>query len=46
MELKDLEYYLNKFADNFYKLAESAVLLSDKVPTLEDNLNLQAQVDS
>jgi hypothetical protein len=27
MKLKELDYYLNKFSDNFYKMAESAALL-------------------
>ena len=39
-ELKRLDYFLNKFSDDFYKMAESAVLMMNKIePTsniLED----------
>ena len=30
-ELKRLDYFLNKFSDDFYKMAESAVLMMDKI---------------
>lgn len=30
-ELKRLDYFLNKFSDNFYKMAESAALMIDKI---------------
>ena len=30
-ELKRLDYFLNKFSDDFYKIAESAVLMMDKI---------------
>ena len=35
-ELKKLEYFLNKYSDNFYKMAESAALMNDKIdPTIQ-----------
>lgn len=30
-ELKRLDYFLNKFSDDFYKMAESAALMQDKI---------------
>ena len=30
-ELKRLDYFLNKFSDDFYKMAESAVLMTNKI---------------
>lgn len=35
-ELKRLEYFLDKYSDNFYKMAESAALMNDKIdPTIQ-----------
>lgn len=35
-ELKKLEYFLDKYSDNFYKMAESAALMNDKIdPTIQ-----------
>ena len=35
-ELKKLDYFLNKYSDNFYKMAESAALMNDKIdPTIQ-----------
>lgn len=31
--LKRLEYFLNKFSDDFYKMAESAALMNKQIPT-------------
>jgi hypothetical protein len=31
MELERIDYYLNKFSDNFYKMAESAVLMFGQI---------------
>lgn len=45
-ELKRLDYFLNKFSDDFYKMAESAVLMTNKIgpssnilEDYEDNVN-------
>jgi hypothetical protein len=31
MELERIDYYLNKFSDNFYKMAESAALMFGQI---------------
>lgn len=37
VELKKLEYFLDKYSDNFYKMAESAALMNDKInPTIQN----------
>ena len=36
--LKEIEYYTNQIADDFYKMAESAALFSKKMPILKDSL--------
>ena len=49
-ELKKLEYFLGKYSDNFYKMAESAALMNDKIdPTiqnLEDYKNHKEALDA
>lgn len=45
MQLEHLDYYLNKYADNFYRMAESAALLSGKIYPIENKLKDQAQID-
>ena len=36
-DLKKIDYYLNKYSDNFYKMAESAALMNDKInPTIQN----------
>lgn len=36
-ELQKLEYFLDKYSDNFYKMAESAALMNDKInPTIQN----------
>lgn len=37
-ELKKLEYFLDKYSDNFYKIAESATLMNDKINPAIQNL--------
>lgn len=32
-DLKRLDYFLNKFSDDFYKMAESAALMNKQIPT-------------
>ena len=39
-ELKKLDYYLNKYSDNFYKMAESAELLNKQIPELKEALSI------
>lgn len=39
-DLKSLDYYLNKYSDNFYKMAESAELLNKRIPELKDALSI------
>lgn len=39
-DLKSLDYYLNKYSDNFYKMAESAELLNKQIPELKDALSI------
>lgn len=38
MELERIDYFLNKFADNFYKIAESAGLLMDQIEPNTSNI--------
>lgn len=38
-ELKRLDYFLNKFSDDFYKMAESAVLMTDKIEPMSNSLS-------
>ena len=38
-ELKRLDYFLNKFSDDFYKMAESAVLMMDKIEPMSNSLS-------
>ena len=37
-ELQKLDYLLNKYADDFYRMAESAVLMNDKINPAKENL--------
>lgn len=39
-ELKRLDYFLNKFSDDFYKMAESAVLMMDKIEPTSNLLSV------
>lgn len=39
-ELKRLDYFLNKFSDDFYKMAESAVLMMDKIKPSSNMLSI------
>lgn len=39
-ELKRLDYFLNKFSDDFYKMAESAVLMMDKIKPTSNLLSV------
>ena len=34
--LKRLDYFLNKFSDDFYKMAESAALMQDQIPVYKN----------
>lgn len=34
--LKRLDYFLNKFSDDFYKMAESAALMQNQIPTYKN----------
>lgn len=38
-ELEKLEYYLDKYDGDFYKMAESIALVSDQIKVAEDSLN-------
>lgn len=38
-ELKRLDYFLNKFSDDFYKMAESAALMTDKIEPMSNSLS-------
>lgn len=39
-DLKKLDYYLNKYSDNFYKMVESAELLNKQIPDLKKALSI------
>jgi len=39
-DLRKLDYYLNKYSDNFYKMAESAELLNKQIPELKEALSI------
>ena len=39
-DLKKLDYYLNKYSENFYKMAESAELLNKQIPELKEALSI------
>ena len=39
-ELKRLDYFLNKFSDDFYKMAESAALMMDKIKPTSNMLSI------
>ena len=39
-ELKRLDYFLNKFSDDFYKMAESAALMMDKIKPSSNMLSI------
>ena len=49
MELEKIDYYLNKFSDNFYKMAESAALMFDQIApnkqSLEDNQAFREELE-
>ena len=36
--LKRLDYFLNKFSDDFYKMAESAALMQKQIPTYKSSI--------
>ena len=38
LELKEIEYYLNKISDDFYQMAEAASLMMDKSPVIQEDL--------
>ena len=38
IEQEKLDYFINKYSDNFYKMAESQALLGDSYPLLSNNL--------
>lgn len=48
-ELQKLDYLLNKYSDNFYKMAESAVEMNNKIDPTKENLadyrNHQLELD-
>ena len=50
MELERLDYFLNKFSDNFYKMAESASLMLDQInpnkEKLENNKDAREELDA
>ena len=39
IEQEKLDYFINKYSDNFYKMAESQALLGDSYPLLSNNLD-------
>jgi hypothetical protein len=44
-ELERLDYLLDKYSDNFYKMAESAALLSDQLTPRKNSLSDYASLD-
>lgn len=43
LQLEKVEYYLNKMADDFYSMAESAALIASKMPITESSLKSQEE---